>query len=269
MFRKMSHKITMKGLQMNKLLVLFLCLMVPLESYAMAAKATPCPVCPVCPQPTPTPTPTPKPTPTPTPKPSPTPSPSFTAVPMNSSMFNDYWNVLGNGGQIVYAANGVTYGPSATASKVAGGTASALLNTPTITTQNFKIKFTVNTVKQLRTSGPANAWEVAWFFFNFHIAADGKPAYNYISFKPVGIEFGMGYSGTGQTYLYTSSKPSFPIGVPAQIEIDKQGTKVTVLVNGVQAFSGTYANMYDLVGQFALYDEDSIANISNLMLQKM
>ncbi len=198
------------------------------------------------------------------------PAPAFIKIPFTQTALNDYFVMLKAGASITWGPTSVDFQPPASASTTANGTSSVLLNTPLVSAQNFKLRMTGVTEKQLRTSGPAKAWECLWVLFNFHMGSDGLPAFNYMAFKPTGLEIGTGFSGTGQTFLYTSAAPNFPINQTFSVEIDKQASVFSVLVNGVLVLNQvTLAGAFDVSGQFALYCEDAKCNVSDLEIMAL
>jgi hypothetical protein len=191
------------------------------------------------------------------------PAPQFVSQPLTAPPLVDFFQVGKSGATIVYGPTAVTYTPTI------GN--SVLLTMPTIC-KDFQVKGTMETVKQLQSGTANEPYDCGWLLFNFHTGTDGKPAYNYVSFKTNGVEVGLGYSTTGQTFLYTTSTPTFPVGKSFTFLLVKSGTNLSLTVNGTAVFtnesldSSASSSLYNVPGQLALYCEDSEVTVSNVSL---
>lgn len=183
------------------------------------------------------------------------------------------WQVVYDGeGAVAFDADGILMTPKAATS--ADETHAALLlsqKTLTQPLQNFKATITFTNISQLRTGSAPNGWEVFWVFFNYTLDGNGKKKTNYVVLKPSGTEIGKAFDEVGQEFLLTNATPTIQIGTAYTMTITKNGTHVTVLLDGVLAAEfesgASPEDLYDVPGSIGLYCEDAQVRVSSVVIE--
>lgn len=183
------------------------------------------------------------------------------------------WQVVYDGeGTVVFDTDGILMTPKA--ATAAGEThATLLLSKKSLTqpVQNFKATITLTNISQLRTGSAPNAWEVFWVFFNYTLDGNGKKKTNYALLKPSGAEIGKAFDEVGQEFLLTGVTPTIQIGTAYTMTITKDGTRVTILLDGVLAAEFESAappkDLYDVPGSIGLYCEDAQVRVSSVVIE--
>ncbi len=187
--------------------------------------------------------------------------------PLQGAIVANEWQTAYDGeGEVAFSQGAVTLTPRA--STDASETHAALALSSDVW-KDFHLSVRATTLSQLRTASP-NDWEVFWIFFNYIPVGDLKET-NYFILKTSGIELGKAYDDVGQTFLITEDSPALTIGQEVLYELEKQGTTLTISIDGTQIATYTDAStsertLYDVEGSIGLYTEDASVEVTSVTL---
>lgn len=137
----------------------------------------------------------------------------------------------------------------------------------------------LRTVAQLHTT--PNAWEVAWFVWNYDEPSPSTRRYYYVALKTGGFELGkvdqsIGLSG-GQRFLWTDST-AFTVGTWYNLEVRQDGARIRVWIDGTLRADftdgpgsggspswGTAGEIVMTGGSVGMYHEDARVQFGNVL----
>jgi hypothetical protein len=144
-----------------------------------------------------------------------------------------------------------------------GETHSALL-TSTSSWGDHAFSFTTTTLEQLRIGSPPNPWEVAWAMFRFRDLEN----YYYFILKPNGYELGKKQGSDEQIFLVTGTSPQLALGKRNRIQIQAQGERIRVFVDGARIIDFTDPNPLRS-GAVGLYEEDARVRFESVTVTQL
>jgi hypothetical protein len=144
-----------------------------------------------------------------------------------------------------------------------GETHSALL-TSTSSWGDHAFSFTTTTLEQLRAGSRPNAWEVAWAMFRFRDLEN----YYYFILKPNGYELGKKQGSDEQIFLVTGASPQLTLGKRNRIQIQAQGARIRVFVDGARIVDFTDPNPLRS-GSVGLYEEDARVRFDSVTVTRL
>jgi hypothetical protein len=168
-------------------------------------------------------------------------------LPLSASAASDWQTWWGN---VSFGTNAITLWSAVPTSPAE--THSALITTKR-TWRDQTISFTTTTLAQLRTGSPPNPWEVGWVMFRFRDLSD----YYWFIVKTNGWELGKKQGSDTQIFLATGDLPSLTVGVPRQVQVRAQSSRIRVWVDGAQVVDYTDPHPLLAPGSVGLYEEDS------------
>jgi hypothetical protein len=130
------------------------------------------------------------------------------------------------------------------------------------TWRDSTISFTTTTLGQLRTGSAPNPWEVGWVMFRFRDLAN----YYYFIVKTNGIELGKKQGSDAQIFLATGDLPQLTVAQPRRVQLQVQGARIQVSVDGTQVIDYTDPHPLLGAGSVGLYEEDSQARFDSLAI---
>ncbi len=150
---------------------------------------------------------------------------------------------------------------------------SAALVTSTSSFGDFDASLKMNTLAQLRTGSPPNAWEMAWVLWHYQ----SNNAFYYLILKTNGWEVGKEYTNTSgqqdQCFLSTGSSPTFALNTQYTTRVQQVGSTITVWVNGLQLTSFTDSSSCGVSpytnGNLGLYTEDAKAQFDDISVSSV
>lgn len=181
-------------------------------------------------------------------------------IPMTQAAINVPYNGFGS---VSVDGTNLNMSPKVSTQKTETHSALALL-TQTLSTpqKDFMLSFSAETVKQLRTGTPPNAWECFWLFFNYNFDANNKKQTNYIAFKLNGLEIGTANDEVGQKFLYTDANHKAVVGKKSSIILSKVSTALSLSIDGLEVVLPNLPGLYDVPGSIGFYTEDAQVQVS-------
>lgn len=126
---------------------------------------------------------------------------------------------------------------------------------------DLDVRASMMTVAQLRS--PANAWEMAWFVWNYK---DNDHFY-YVILKPNGWELGKrdpAYAG-GQRFLATGGSPTYPPGAWHVVRVQQTNATMIISADGLVLATFTDRERPYTSGSLALYTEDALVRFDDII----
>lgn len=174
-----------------------------------------------------------------------------------------YWTTQYDGyGSVTYSQNAILLYPMSATRPDETHAALTLANVAP--QRDFVLTVNVMTEVQLRQNSAPNPWEVFWLLFNYTPTATGKNT-NYFILKTNGVELGTATEQVAQTFLQTAPTSIPAIGQLNTMQVRKQGTHVTVHINGTKVIDYTGA-VIDAAGSIGLYTEDAGVKVTGVTL---
>ena len=116
---------------------------------------------------------------------------------------------------------------------------------------NYSLRFSVQTVSQLRSVSPA-PWERAWLIFDY-VDSDN---FSYLVLKANGWEVGHLVNAV-QGFDATGTDRYFPVGVLDKVTIVRSSERLTIVVNNITLFDADASNRPAMSQVSAVYTEDA------------
>jgi hypothetical protein len=171
------------------------------------------------------------------------------------SQWKSWW------GDVAFDAKGVTLSSAVPTSPEE--THSALVTTKRAW-RDQTISFTTTTLSQLRARTAPNVWEVGWVMFRFRDLEN----YYYFILKPNGYELGKKQGSDEQIFLVTGASPQLTLGKRNRIQIQAQGARIRVFVDGARIVDFTDPNPLRS-GSVGLYEEDARVRFDSVTVTRL